>query len=309
MRQLYLFKQAPKARYGGHEGLLPKKHWLKRAVTAAVRDPHFWCQPETLSWGLTPTMLKAAKHWAIAFKLLEPQGDGKYYNVSEFARKLLLDDGSDPYLEDPQSQWLLHWNLLREPCYLKTWQWFFNRFYLTEFDPEYALGQYVEYVCNAGDTVAESTLAADLKCLYRLYGGNAEALLEDQLMTLFSDLSLLRDSSGGAKGKHQTVAYRKRVGLKLELKAEVLLYACLEYAQQRYGKVQLIELKELLYQPNSPGVVFWLSQYQLEGVLDQLCNQFKWLHRNSSADLNQLSWDCSTAGGLESVWRCLFAQN
>ncbi|MBD2077215.1 DUF4007 family protein [Phormidium sp. FACHB-592] len=68
----------------------------------------------------------AAKHWAIAFKLLEPQGEGKYYNVSEFARKLLLDDGSDPYLEDPQSQWLLHWNLLREPCYLKTWQWFFT---------------------------------------------------------------------------------------------------------------------------------------------------------------------------------------
>ena len=303
MQQLYLFKQVPKARYGGHEGLLPKKHWLKRAVTSAVSDPHFWCQPQPGTWGLTPTMLKAVKHWAIAFKFLEPQGQGKYYRVSDLARRLLLDDGADPYLEDTQSQWLLHWNLLREPCYLQTWQWFFNHFFLTEFAPEYALQQYVAYVRHTGDTVAESTLAADLKCLYKLYLDDTEGFLEDQLTAVFTDLSLLRRDE--TKDSHQPVELRKRIGLK-EISPDVLLYACLEYTQQRYGKTQLIALKELLYTPNSPGLVFWVSQYQLEGAFDLLCQQFQWLHHNTCGELNQLSWDLPTAVCLGFVWQRLF---
>ena len=303
MQQLYLFKQVPKARYGGHEGLLPKKHWLKRAVTSAVRDPHFWCQPQPGKWGLTPTMLKAVKHWAIAFKLLEPQGQGQYYKVSDFARALLLDNGADPYLEDPQSQWLLHWQLLRAPCYLNTWQWFFNQFYLTEFEPEYALQQYVEYVQTTEDTVAESTLAADLKCLYRLYLDSNEKYEEDQLTALFTDLCLLRNSFTTNERKQGEL--RKRIGLK-EVSPAVLLYACLEYAQQRYGQTQLIALKDLLYSPNSPGLVFWVSQYQLEGVLDKLCTQFDWLHLNACADLNQLVWDLPTTKCLQAVWRRLY---
>jgi len=302
MQQFYLFKQVPKARYGGHEGLLPKKHWLKRAVTSAVRDPHFWCQPQPGLWGLTPTMLKAVKHWAIAFKLLEPQGQNQYYKVSDFARALLFDDGADPYLEDPQSQWLLHWQLLREPCYLKTWQWFFNQFYLTEFEPESALQQYVEYVHNVGDTIAESTLAADLKCLYKLYLDSHEGHLEDQLTALFTDLTLL--CGDATKGSHKD-GLRKRIGLK-ELSPEALLYACLEYTQQRHGKTQLIDLKELLYTPNSPGLVFWVSQYQLEGVLDKLCSQCSWLHLNACADLNQLAWDLPTTECLQAVWQSLY---
>ncbi|MBD2077216.1 DUF4007 family protein [Phormidium sp. FACHB-592] len=181
-----------------------------------------------------------------------------------------------------------------------------HQFYSTEFDPEYASRQYVEYMRNAGDTVAESALAADLQCLYNLYLDSKEGHLEDQLMALFTDLSLLRDSSGGTKGNHQTIVLKKRLGLKPELSAEVLLYACLEYTQQSYGKVQLIALKELLYAPNSPGLVFWIGQYQLEGVIDQWCRQFKWLHHSASADLNQLSWDLPTAECLQVVWRKLY---
>lgn len=302
MQQLFLFKQVPKARYGGHENYLPKKHWLKRAVTAASRNPHFWCQPPLGTWGLTPTMLKAVKHWTIAFKLLEPQGQGQYYKVSDFARALLFDDGADPYLEDPQSQWLLHWRLLQEPCYLKTWQWFFNHFFLTEFTPEYALQQYVKHVQNTDDTVAESTLAADLKCLYKLYGENNGAHLEDQLTALFSDLCLLSETLLSPK---QT-ELRKRVGLK-EISPNVLLYACLEYAQQRDGKTQRIALKELLYTPHSPGQVFWVSQYQFEGVLDRLCAQYPWLHFDDCAELTALVWDCSTTECLQAVWQQLYS--
>lgn len=303
MQQLYLFKQVPKARYGGHEGLLPRKHWLKRAVTSAVRDPHFWCQPQPGTWGLTPTMLKAVKHWAIAFKLLEPQGGGKYYKVSDFARALLLDDGADPYLEDPQSQWLLHWQLLRTPCYLNTWQWFFNQFYLTEFEPEYTLQQYIAYVQQAKDSVAESTLAADLKCLYKLYLDTTEGHLEDQLTALFTDLTLLRSD----ETNHKLSTLRKRIGLK-EVSPEVLLYACLQHTQQKNGngKTQLINLKELLYTPNCPGLLFWVSQYQLEEVLDTLCRQFPWLHLSACADLNQLAWDLPTTECLKAVWRHLY---
>lgn len=304
MQQLYLFKlqPAPKARYGGHEGYLPKKHWLKRAVTAAVRDPQFWCRPAPGVWGFTPPMLKAVKHWAIAFKLLEPQGKNEYYNVSEFARKLLLDDGADPYLEDPQSEWLLHWNLLREPCYLKTWQWFFSQFYALEFDPDYALRQYVEFVRGTEDTIAEATLAADLKTLYKLYLPTLEPRLEDQLTALFTDLTLLRTLTVGDKPHAQT-EIRKQVGLKAGLSHEVLLYGCLQYAQQRHGTdSRSIALKTLLYEPHSPGLVFLVSQSQLEAVLDSLCRQFTWLHLSASADLYNLSWDLKLTECLQQVW-------
>ena len=46
--------------------------------------------------------------------------------VSEFGQFLLSASGRDPYLEDPATLWLLHWQLLSHPTKCSTWKWAFS---------------------------------------------------------------------------------------------------------------------------------------------------------------------------------------
>jgi len=74
-------------------------------------------------FGVGKNMVKAIRYWCIAFRIIEESKDnGKYvYKPTAFAEKLLKNDGWDPFLEDPASLWLLHWNLFKSPCYAPAW--------------------------------------------------------------------------------------------------------------------------------------------------------------------------------------------
>ena len=49
---------------------------------------------------------------------------------------LLADDGLDPYLEDPATLWLLHWQIASNRSRATTWFWTFSHFHEPEFTRE-----------------------------------------------------------------------------------------------------------------------------------------------------------------------------
>lgn len=126
--QLSLFQQyqPPEPRYGGHENQPVQRFWLPKAVKAVHANPRcFQGEDACLSWGLSQSRLRSLLFWALAFKVILPQGSPGCYVVSEWGERLLGQNGSDPYLEDLSSLWLLHWQLLKPPCYARAWGWFF----------------------------------------------------------------------------------------------------------------------------------------------------------------------------------------
>ncbi len=75
-------------------------------------------------------MVRSIRYWCSAFKVLEEERDAakksRSSRSSDFGKKLLENGGWDPFLEDPASLWLLHWNLLKPTCDAAAWYYIWN---------------------------------------------------------------------------------------------------------------------------------------------------------------------------------------
>src|SRR5207244_315474 len=109
----------------------------------------------------------------------------RHSHPTEFVRRLLGDGGWDPYLEDPGSLWLLHWQLLKSPCSAPAWFAIFNHFRATDFT-DALLASQLRLFCDAhpewGD-IASNSLLKDARCFLRMYASvtTGRDLIEDSI--------------------------------------------------------------------------------------------------------------------------------
>jgi Protein of unknown function (DUF4007) len=117
--QFALFAPTPKISFGKHNGCAPSRYWLLRGVRTIARDSLLFSREgHFLELGVSQSMAQALKFWCLAFKLIEPQDQAQtYFTTTPFAQQLLGETGSDPYLEDAVSLWILQWTLLNHPIY------------------------------------------------------------------------------------------------------------------------------------------------------------------------------------------------
>ena len=92
---------------------------------------------------------------------------GTVMNVSRFGAFLFGDSASsgavDPFLEDPNTLWLLHWFLISNFERSTTWQWAFNRFPSNEFTRDGLLQSVQENQKGNVTSPSESTLKRDIE--------------------------------------------------------------------------------------------------------------------------------------------------
>ena len=72
-------------------------------------------------------------------------------------------------MENPASLWLLHWNLLKEPCTATARAFAFNQFSATEFTAENLLEDLREHAEGFSGKTADSSLKKDVNCILRMY--------------------------------------------------------------------------------------------------------------------------------------------
>jgi len=102
--------------FARHETFHPRFGWLKKGFDAVCGDPDiFLAEDAHIQLGVGKNMAKSIRYWCKAFKLTDDSG------ITEFGQQLLSEDGFDPYLEDSASLWLLHWQLLKPPCWATAW--------------------------------------------------------------------------------------------------------------------------------------------------------------------------------------------
>ncbi|MFQ3616010.1 MAG: DUF4007 family protein [Cyanobacteriota bacterium] len=246
--------------FARHETFHPRFGWLKKGVNWAIADPSVFTRDDApIRLGVGKNMVRSLRYWCHAFKLLE--GD----RPTPFGLQLLGDTGWDAFLEDPASLWLLHWKLLEPPCHATTWDFVFNHFRLTEFSTEELFNQLCEYRDRIAPRTAESSLRKDINCLLRMYtqqpskSGKA-SVSEDSLDCPFAELGLIYPA-----GNSRTYGFR--VGHKPTLPANVVVYACLQYADRAVPGQSRIPVGKLLYDPGSPGQVFRLTESALDEAI------------------------------------------
>lgn len=275
--------------FARHETFHPRFGWLKKGFDLAKQDPDIFLREDApVRLGVGKNMVNAIRYWCNAFKVLtvtESSKNSRSGIPSDFGKKLLDEDGWDPFLEDPASLWLLHWNLLKPTCEAAAWYFVFNVFRGTEFSAEELMAQLQGYRDSLGSRVVDSSLTKDISCILRMYVAQREktGFVEDSIDCPFTELGIIH-TAGESK------RYTFRTGGKASLPAEIVVAACLEYARSSSHGEKTIAISRLLYDVGSPGMAFKLSESAICDALEQLCKSQNSIALSDSAGLIQFSF-------------------
>ncbi|MDP3893336.1 DUF4007 family protein [Nocardioides sp.] len=267
-----LLAEAARASFARHETFPLRFGWLRKAYTEAIANPLVFSEPNaTVRLGVGKNMVNAIRYWAQAYKILEETpSERPRINAlvpTEFGRALLADDGWDPWLERPASQWLLHWQLLRRPCLAPSWWAAYNLFTPEQFEEEQLVEHVIELVSAAGwDAVVEGSIKKDVDCLFRTFAirRTGRQRMDDLLDCPARELGLLELAAGEHK------AWRFVTGPKPTLPASIIGYACLDYLATHAPGENNISIARLTTDPGSPGRAFRLTESAVFAGLSEI---------------------------------------
>lgn len=281
--------------FARHETFYPRYSWLKKGFQAVSANSEIFLEEDAhIQLGVGKNMAKAIRYWCWAFRLIEGDRAGQSsLQPAPFGRILLGDDGYDPYLEDPASLWLLHWHLLKQPCRATAWYVAFNALRQTEFMAEDLKLALVKYRDALGNRTVEASLKKDVTCLLRMYvrQGDDISLNEDNLDCPFAELGLMQRAGNSSY-------YAFRIGAKPSLHAEIVVAACLDFAEsltngqssEQSSGQRTISLSRLLFDEGSPGMAFKLSESALCDAIEQVARWCNAIALSESAGLIQMAF-------------------
>jgi hypothetical protein len=261
--------------FSGHETFVFRYTWLKKAVDAVKADPRVFGKDDAIvTLGVGKNMVRSIRHWGLAAGILqeEPRSRGTAMQVSDFGQFLFGNGdydsfGVDPFLEDPNTLWLLHWLLISNSERSTTWQWAFNRFPSNEFTREGLLQSVEDEIRRLNLSMpSESTLKRDIEVFVRTYlsgRGNRTSAVEDSLDCPLTELNLLEEMSG-------TSLLKIRRGPKSTLSDHVFAFCLMQFWEGTGSVANSLAFSEIAYSQNSPGTVFKLDENSLIERLEQL---------------------------------------
>jgi len=265
--------------FARHETFHPRFGWLKKGFDAASQNSQIFLQEDApVRLGVGKNMVRSIRYWCRAFKILEND------QPTGFGEKLLSDRGWDPFLEDPASLWLLHWNLLKPTCEATAWHYVFNYFRQIEFSSEELISELQNYKTQLGKKIAESSIKKDVTCLLRMYAevGDPNKLTEDSIDSPFTTLNLIQTTNDS---KH----YLFKIGPKITLPAEIIVATALEFAATR-GTQKTVSLSTLAYEMGSPGLVLKLPESAIYDAIEAVSDSWESLTLSDTAGLIQFSF-------------------
>jgi hypothetical protein len=277
--------------FARHETFHPRFGWLKKGFDKATKDNSIFSKESApVVLGVGKNMVKAIKYWCIAFKIVdETRNDRKYvHNPTEFAGKLLGEGGWDPFLENPSSLWLLHWNLFKPPCYAPTWFFTFNELNKIDFSSHDLLFFLREFRDRQFKSrkILDSSLNKDVNCLIRMYVEKTgpKKLKEDSLDCPFTELGIINAYTDSKR-------FTFNFGSKPTLPPEIIVAACLEFASSYQDGARTISISRLLYDAGSPGQAFKLTESILSDAIETISVKAKGMYLTDTAGMIQLSYD------------------
>ena len=278
--------------FSGHETFTLRYGWLKKAYDA-VKDSNygegsvFRADHATARFGVGKNMVSSIRHWATASGVIELKPHDKKESVTDFGKFLFDDDdGCDPYMENPTTSWVVHWNLSQHEDQKTTWFWAFNHFHEIDFERE-VLERGLRRLSEDQDwkRVSESTIKRDVACFIRTYAAQPifkRTTYEDAIESPLTELGLLNQI--GRRDRFRFVRGPKR-----SLGIGAFGYAFAEFWRARFDGSATLAFDALAHQPGSPGRVFLLDEnslYNLCGQLEEVSGGiYRW---SETAGLRQL---------------------
>ena len=292
--------EAALKKFGLHMTFAPRFGWFKKAYDGVISDPMLFNDddaPKIL--GVGKNMVDAIQFWAQAFRIIEPSAGGKRtsqtgFVVTPFGRYLFDgENGVDPYLENPDSVYLLHWNALQAVSLLPVWWISFNQFPAIEFESEQLVTFALEQVMSSNwNFDNQNPIKKDVDCLLKMYAPRENQLrhtVDDFLDSPFRDLGLISQSVINRS------AFRFEIGPKVGLSPGLVAAICLDFVYRTSPDAKTATITRLTTDPGSPGRLLKLSDSALSELLTKSTKIFKsGLFLNNPAGSTQINWTSDT---------------
>ena len=257
--------------FANHQTFQPRFGWIKKGYDAALQQPAIFNeQYAPVELGVGKNMVEAIRFWTLAVRVItrlpHPDKPRQSVYVPTKLGVSLFDDefGLDPYIEDPTTLWMLHWQALSSPSVLPVWRTTFNDFTPTEFNEE-ALFEFCidEITATTWKQPKPSSVGKDVDCLLRMYTrreARARQTLDELLDSPFRDLGLIAPSPSGDK------SYRFVRGPKSSLTPAAIVYACIDF-MSREGHTSASTTR-LAVDSGSPGRLFKIGEDDIIEALE-----------------------------------------
>ncbi len=262
-----------KGSFAGHETFPLRYTWLSKAVQLVEKDGSVFQDDDAMiRLGVGRNMVRSIRHWGFACGVLENAPDvannrGGVLQPTALGRALFEKDGWDPYLEDPATLWVLHYELAGSSKRATTWYLAFNHYPQPELTkPELVawLGKLAQE--HGWGRVSPASLRRDVDVFLRTYvpsRASRTVPLEDTLDSPFVELDLIREL--GTKG-----SYLLQRGDPPTLPNEVFAYGLIKFLTQTGSNSSAVPLHTIAFAPGSPGRVFALTEDALMVRLERL---------------------------------------
>ncbi len=262
-----------KYKFSGHQTFAFRYGWLEKGVRGFIDDHNLFTREDALvSLGVGKNMVESIRHWCNVTRLIEEnterkKASGPLLRVSEIGRRLLDQDGWDPFLDDDASLWLIHWLLVTNPSIGTTWQIAFSFYQRPDFTKR-ELGDHIAaFAEKHGVVVKDSSLSRDIDCFVRTYTpartSSKLSTVEETFDCPLQELNLIQSSLDGE-------LYRFSVGAKPTLPSAIFGFALVQYFETARSGRNTMSVQECLYGSGSPGQVFKLDENTLISHIEEL---------------------------------------
>ncbi len=266
----------PSLRFSGHETFACRFAWLTKAATAVSSDPDILAvkreDDAMAELGVGKNMVRSIRFWAEAADIITPVEGG--HAVTVFGRKLLcgwIDDAGkrfdalDPYLEDIQTLWLIHWKLgTNMKSLIFAWDFLLNRFQEPELYTSSVIRAFEKEL--VGHNISKGSMEQLWSVFLHSYvptRGRKGDVREDTLDCPLVELGLLipigfaeaADHAGRAEPKY---AFRRED--KPEIGNGLFSYCLGEFWKNHHAEERSIPLHLVANGHGSPGQVFKIPE-------------------------------------------------
>lgn len=257
-----------KVKISGHQTFTLRYGWIEKGYAFVKKGHSFSDESAIVRLGVGKNMVDSIRYWCEMAGIIQ---DG---SVTEFGEKLLNEEsGWDPYLEDPASLWLIHWNIVSNGDFKTSGFSLFYKLRKQEFTKEDVYWSASDLFNKVKRPLSIDTIKRDVDCYLRSYSVSDQFDVKKKGINLFAcplqELNIIHFSQGS--GVYQFV-----VGRKTTLPAEVIGYAISVFLNKGNQSRGLASIQSILYQEYSPGGAFMLGENALVEAIQELRESKEW---------------------------------
>lgn len=236
----------------GHESFHCRHYWLKKGFDFIIDKRNFRDEDAVVHLGVGKNMVSSIRYWLRSFALTDEND-----NTTPIAEKLLSDNGWDPYLEDINTIYFLHFLLISTEKEFSAYLLFEI---LRKAKPEFDVNLFQKYAEAELGEQSDKVANTAFQVLIRSYISKDKGPIDEIHSGFLQELNLIEKAPRLANG------FIIREDARIDLSPLVLL-ACMRLKNPNSNN---FEFEQLMFNKNAVGKVFALTRDGLYQKLEEL---------------------------------------